>query len=123
VGQDQDENDDLYDARVKGGIAAQNPPATTGCNGEGCLGPVASAPAFAAPSSAIFAGPANPTPQRTAKPKPLTRAQKLARALKACGGKPKKQRRTCKARARKRYGKRTAKKPARARGSVRERRS
>lgn len=107
VGQDRDENDDLYDARVDGGIVAQNPPATTSCSGEGCLAPVAAAPVFAAPTSTTFAGPASSSPQPAAKSKPLTRAQKLARALKACARKPKKQRRrTCEARARKSYGKR-----------------
>lgn len=107
VGQDRDENDDLYDARVDGGIAAQNPPVTTGCGGEGCLAPVAAAPAFAAPSSTTFAGPASSSPQPAAKSKLLTRAQKLARALKACARKPKrKQRRTCEAQARRKYGKR-----------------
>ena len=35
--------------------------------------------------------------------KPLTKAQKLASALKACGSKPKKQRATCKRQARKKY--------------------
>ena len=39
VSQDQDENYDVYDARVGGGIAAQNPPPPAGCTGEGCLGP------------------------------------------------------------------------------------
>ena len=86
VGQDRDENNDLYDARVDGGIAAQNPSATDRpATGEGCLEPVVSAPVFAAPSSATFVGPADPTPQAAVKPKALTRAQKLARALRACG--------------------------------------
>jgi hypothetical protein len=39
-------------------------------------------------------------------PKPLTKAQRLARALKACSSKPKKQRARCKRLARKRYGSR-----------------
>jgi hypothetical protein len=124
VGQDRDENNDLYDARVDGGIAAQSQPAATSCGGdEDCLGPTTAAPVFAPPASATFAGLADPPPQPAAKSKPLTRVQKLGRALKACGGKSKKQRRRqCEARARKRYGKRTAKKTARAHRLVQGRR-
>jgi hypothetical protein len=59
VGQDRDENDDLYDARVEGGIAAQNPPPPASCTGEGCLGPVDPSPVFGAPSSSTFAGAGN----------------------------------------------------------------
>lgn len=111
VGQDQDENDDLYDARVEGGIAAQNPSPTTSCSGEeGCLGPTVSAPGFDAPSSTTFVGFGNLAPQPAAKPKakskpkPLTRAQKLAQALKACRRQPRRKRGSCEARARKQYG-------------------
>ncbi len=42
-------------------------------------------------------------------PKPLTRAQKLARALKACKQRPKRERASCKSAARKRYGARAKK--------------
>jgi hypothetical protein len=118
VGQDRDENDDLYDARVGGGIAAQNPPPSVDCTEEGCLGPAPAAPVFEAPASATFTGSGNTPPQPAAKPKPLTRAQKFARALKACGKEPRKRRRTCVARAGKRYGKRSAKEPAPARRSA-----
>jgi hypothetical protein len=41
----------------------------------------------------------------TTKPKPLTNAQKLARALKLCAKKPKEQRANCRRQARKKYGK------------------
>ncbi len=68
VGQDQDENDDLYDARVDGGIAAQNPPPPASCTGEGCLGPVDPAPVFDAPSSTTFSETGNLKPPPT-KPK------------------------------------------------------
>jgi hypothetical protein len=119
VGQDRDNNVDIYDARVDGGIAAQNPPPPASCAGEGCLGPVAAAPVFASPSSATFAGSASPPPQPAARPKPLTSAQRLARALKTCGRKPEKgKRRTCEARARKRYGKQARKPVTRGRGSA-----
>lgn len=109
VGQDQDENEDLYDARVEGGIAAQNPSSPANCTGEGCLGSVGPSPAFEAPSSTTFAGVGNLASQPGVKPKPLTRAQQLASALKACGRQPRKKRRGCEARARKRYGKRATK--------------
>ena len=68
VSQDRDENDDLYDARVEGGIAAQNPPPPASCTGEGCLGPVDPSPVFGAPSNATFAGTGNLKPP-PAKPK------------------------------------------------------
>jgi hypothetical protein len=106
VGQDQDQNDDLYDARVDGGIAAQNPPPTTGCTGEGCLAPAGPQPMFGASLSTAFAQAGNLALRSDAKPKPLTRAQKLTRALKACRKQPRKKRGSCKAQARKRYGKR-----------------
>lgn len=62
VGQDRDENYDVYDARVDGGIAAQNPSPPASCTGEGCLGPGASPPVFGAPSSATLTGDDNLTP-------------------------------------------------------------
>jgi hypothetical protein len=67
VGQDRDENADLYDARVGGGIAAQNPPTPASCAGEGCLGPVVSSPVFGTPTSTTFSGSGNLKPP--AKPK------------------------------------------------------
>lgn len=112
AGQDQDENYDLYDARVEGGIAAQNPSPSVDCTEEGCLNPIVSPPVFAAPSSTTFAGTGNLAPAPEVKPKTLTRAQQLARALKACRKQPRKKRSGCEARARERYGKRTTRKPS-----------
>jgi hypothetical protein len=122
VGQDQDENDDLYDARVEGGIATQNPTPPASCMGEDCLGPAASSPVFGAPSSTTVAGVGNLAQQPAAKPKPLTRAQKLANALRVCRKLPRKRRGKCEMQARKRYDKR-ATKAARTRRFVRKRRS
>ncbi len=68
VDQDRDENYDLYDGRIEGGIAAQNPPSSVGCTEEGCLDPVVSSPMFAAPASATFAGTGN-LASRSTKPK------------------------------------------------------
>ena len=76
VGQDRDENDDLYDARVKGGIAAQNPSPPASCGGEGCLGPVDPSPVFGAPSSATFAGAGNLKPSSTKPKKAVARCPK-----------------------------------------------
>lgn len=45
-----------------------------------------------------------PTPRSSAKPRPLTRVQKLALALKACAKKPKSKRQACRIQAHKRYG-------------------
>lgn len=109
VGQDRDENYDVYDARVGGGITAQNPSPTTSCTGEGCLGPLDSSPVLGAPSSTTLTGEGNLAPgngSRRGEPKPLTRAQKLASALKTCRKQPRKKRGSCEARARRRYGKR-----------------
>ena len=112
VGQDQDENDDLYDARVEGGIAAQNPSPPASCTGEGCLEPVDHSAVLGAPSSTALAASGNLASGRGSRgdePKPLSRAQKLARALKSCGRRPRRKRGNCRARVRKRYGKRAVK--------------
>jgi hypothetical protein len=104
VGQDRNEDDDLYDARVDG-VQALVPPA---CTGSGCQGPPSAPPPFATPPSVTFSGVGNfatPSPVPALKPaaKPLTRAQKLSNALKACRKKPKKRRTSCEAQARKLY--------------------
>ena len=105
--QDTNEQLDLYDARVGGGIAEST---TAPCGGEGCKG---SPPAGAPPASgsAAFVGPGNlaasaaqPAEKSMPKTKLLTRAQQLARALKACAEKPRAKRQACQAQARKRYG-------------------
>jgi hypothetical protein len=79
---------------------------------------------FGEPASQSFSGPGNPTPEAPpaskAAPKPLTRAQKLQRALAACKRQPKRKRAQCERQARKRYGpiskKANGKKASRARG-------
>jgi hypothetical protein len=110
VAQDQDLNVDVYDARVDGGIPAQNPPPSAApCTGEtSCRGASDPPSAFGVPSSAAITGEGNLAPPPVAKPKPLTRAQKLAHALKACRKQSRKRRRTCEAQADHRYGKRKA---------------
>jgi hypothetical protein len=59
VGQDKDELYDLYDARVGGGIASQNPPPPNPCSGEACLGAASQETASQSPGTATFSGPAN----------------------------------------------------------------
>jgi hypothetical protein len=65
VRQDQDDLIDVYDARVGGGIAAQNPTPVAPCEGEACRPQAQAPPSFATPGSASFAGPPNPKPKQT----------------------------------------------------------
>jgi NHL repeat-containing protein len=97
----------VYDARVNGGFPEQAPPAE--CLGS-CRTPTAP-PALAAPLSTVLGPSGNLTaplaaspPSAKPKPKPLTRAQKLARALKACAKKPKRKRAACVRQAQSHYG-------------------
>ncbi|HWA54343.1 MAG TPA: hypothetical protein VG816_09250, partial [Solirubrobacterales bacterium] len=60
VGQDKDEIQDVYDARVNGGLASQNPPPFVPCEGaEACHGSGSGAPAESAPATPNFHGPPN----------------------------------------------------------------
>jgi hypothetical protein len=60
VGQDQDELQDVYDARVGGGLAAQNQILPPPCeSGEACHGPTQSPPAEGSPATPNFSGPGN----------------------------------------------------------------
>jgi hypothetical protein len=96
----------LYDARVNGGFPEEPPPAECA----GSCRPASPAPPLAAPLTTALGPSGNlaPLPEGTSPPapapKPLTRAQKLARALKACKKKPKKKRVSCEKQAEKRYG-------------------
>ena len=112
VGEDFDAGYDLYDAHVCTSLvpcvtAPVAPPPCT--SGESCRSASATQLAiFGAPSSATFNGAGNLSsePDGAVKPKakPLTRAQKLAKALKVCDKRPKKQRAGCERRARRKYG-------------------
>lgn len=108
VGQDRDENADLYDARVAGGLAAQNPlPAPAPCAEESCRPPYVSGPVFSPPASLTVTGAvAVEVDSTSSRRSPLTRAQRLARALRACRRRPARRRRACETRARRRYGRR-----------------
>jgi hypothetical protein len=112
-GQDIDNALDMYDAHVCTSAlpclseVAAPPPCITA---DSCrVAPTPQPAVFGVPSSATFTGVGNltPTPPVTAvvKPKPLTRAQKLTRALKSCAKKRGKHKRAvCEAAARKQYG-------------------
>ncbi len=111
----------VFDARV-GGV---QPVVAPECTGSGCQGVPPAAPIFATPASVTFAGVGNfPAPSNVSgsvesKPKPkaraLTRAQKLARALRVCRKRPVRERSVCEAKARRRYAERS-----KAKGSARK---
>jgi hypothetical protein len=63
VGQDTDQIVDIYDARVGGGIASQNPPPSpVHCEGQACKEGTSAVPAVESPGSASFSGPGNKNP-------------------------------------------------------------
>jgi hypothetical protein len=99
-----DEDVKLYDARVNGGF----PESSLACTGTGCQGAPPAPPAYATPASETFNGignyPPSSPPTTKSKAKPLTRAQKLAKALKTCRQMPKRRRSSCEKQARKLYG-------------------
>jgi hypothetical protein len=120
---DQDDVYDIYDARVDGGFPEPALPALP-CSGEGCRSAPQEVPALESPASATLSEPGNLTPSAAAPKlaitrKPLTRAQKLAKALKACarkrGGRARK---ACRRAALERYGS-TRKRAPRRKGAVR----
>ncbi len=118
---DHDGAIDVYDARVGGGFAPVPQPARP-CQGEACLPPQSTPPSLSLPGSLTLNGPGNLQPppataSRPVRPKPLTRAQKLARALTACRREPKRKRGACVRSATRRYG--HASKAARARKASR----
>ncbi|MGA9286049.1 MAG: hypothetical protein WBV85_11485 [Solirubrobacteraceae bacterium] len=109
---DPDTSLDVYDARADGA----EPPVVrpVECQGDACQAFVAP-PEELTPGSLIHSGPGNPAPAALSskvaqKTKPLTRAQKLARALRACAKQKRHKRRAaCERQARRAYG---SKKPA-----------
>jgi hypothetical protein len=123
--EDTDTALDIYDAHVCSsapGCAPQAIGAPPACiTTDSCrTAPTPQPGIFGAPASQTFSGPGNPTPEGAPKttpkatPKPLTRAQKLKKALAACKKKPKAKRAQCERQARKRYG--PVKKKAKAKG-------
>jgi hypothetical protein len=104
---DTDSALDVYDARVDGGFAEPSPPPA--CEGDACQSPI-SAPEDQTPGSLTYSGPSNPTnpPRAVAAKKttkPLTRTQKLHKALTVCKrDKAKSKHNACVRLANKRYG-------------------
>jgi hypothetical protein len=100
--QDGDLAWDIYDAPIDGGFPLSH---TTPCNGETCQGALSSPPVLEAAASASFSGQGNLLPPGPGPAvKRLTRAQKLATALKQCRTKHNRRKRaSCEAKARKQY--------------------
>jgi hypothetical protein len=106
--QDQDTQEDWYDAREGGGFPA--PSTAIECSGEACREPFSSPPSLPIPGGTqVVVGGDNLAPlvavarPATPKPKPLSRKQKLAKALKACRQKPRKQRAGCERQVRRKF--------------------
>jgi WD40 repeat protein len=79
VAQDTDRQYDVYDARIGGGLAAQNPPAAQPCAGDACQGTPSALPAVITPGSAQSKAGGNP------KPGPKTRCGRNARKVERNG--------------------------------------
>ena len=106
---DVDTSLDVYDAHECTGSSPcyAAPAAPVPCTSEASCrpAPTPTPGIYGFPPSAVFSGPGDLTPAPAVPPKPLTSAQKLAKALKVCKAKRKrKQRASCEAAARKRYG-------------------
>jgi DNA-binding beta-propeller fold protein YncE len=109
--QDYDTSYDIYDAHECSASSPCAPapaqPAPPCDTGDSCKPAPSPQPAiFGAPSSATFTGSGDLSLSPAAPkviPRGLTRAQKLARALKRCQSKPRRGRAACKARARRTY--------------------
>ncbi len=108
VGQDQDNNSDVYDARVGGGIAAQSPSAPSApCSSDTCREASGSSIAPAVPASAAFSGAGNlaaPVASAPASHKTTAKAKKVKK--KSLKKKRKKRRKGRKARSSVRVNKR-----------------
>jgi hypothetical protein len=107
VRQDTDRKFDVYDARVGGGFPAPAAASAPPCAGEGCRPAPVGPPAGAALGSAGLAGGGNlaaPAGGGGVRVRVLTRAQRLAAALRVCRHEPRRRRTSCVARARRLYG-------------------
>jgi hypothetical protein len=108
VPQDTDGAPDVYDAHECTAQAPCFPPAPAEgehCKGDACYGPLTNPAPLLVPGSVPQAPDENLPPPKKTTPKKLTRAQQLARALKACAKKPKSKRAACRRSARKKYAK------------------
>jgi DNA-binding beta-propeller fold protein YncE len=110
---DTDDSYDIYDARAGGG-EPEPPIGPVECQGDACQSAVVP-PEALTPGSLSFSGPGNLVPQLNtnpaSKPKAETRAEQLAKALRACRKKLDHNRRAaCERKARSRYGNARARK-------------
>ena len=113
VPEDTDTQRDFYDARVCSGgepcTAPVRPGSAVACGEETCQGQPSSVAGGGVPGSEAFAGLGEPplvlpAGRRRPKPRPLTRGQRLAAALRSCRKKKNAhQRKVCEASARKRF--------------------
>jgi hypothetical protein len=86
VGQDKDELQDVYDARVGGGLPSQNPVSVVPCEAaESCHGPAQTPPAESSPATPTFAGPQNPKPKHKKQHKKHKAKKHKAKGHKAKG--------------------------------------
>ncbi|HEY2766702.1 MAG TPA: hypothetical protein VGI76_00485 [Solirubrobacteraceae bacterium] len=78
VGSDIDNSNDIYDARVEGGLPGQNQAAAPSCSGEACQLAAEGAPDLSAPASSTFSGIGNVTfvPGPAVKPASLPKGKK-----------------------------------------------
>lgn len=105
VAKDTDTQQDIYDARIDGGFAV--PALVPGCSGDACHGSLSATPLSSTIGSTTQPGTDNlapPVPKLATRPKAMTRAQKLSKALKACKKKSKQRRAACESQARRTYG-------------------
>ncbi len=90
VGQDTDELQDVYDARVGGGLAAQNPPPPNPClSTESCHGAAPGAPSEQSAGSATFVGPGNEAQKHKKGSCPKGKVRRGGKCVKKKAGKPK----------------------------------
>jgi hypothetical protein len=100
---------DIYDAHVcsAGAPCLVSPTAPPPCStGDACKAAPTPQPAiFGSPASLTFSGVGNvsDSSKSATTPRSLSRSQKLARALRACRGKPRKKRRSCEKAARRKF--------------------
>jgi hypothetical protein len=118
----------VYDARVcsmsSPCLTSPPTPAAPCASSDSCRGAaVSQSGVFAAPSSIGVSGAGNLTPPAggpVVRGRRVTRAQRLAGALRVCMKKPKRKRASCKARARRLYGKGVKAKNAGSAGATRK---
>jgi hypothetical protein len=107
VKSDTDQSYDVYDARVGGGFPEPPPPAECGGACRTAVVPTLSAPLAAAlgpPENTTRVVEEQGTLHEKSENKPVTRAQRLAKALRACAKQPKRKHPACVKRARRLFG-------------------